>query len=94
MEQNQYPASTCRKPCGAAAELDRLTAEIVLISGKTWTLKATQHLLAEFAVGVPMHPPIAENQAEVILPVVFAPFESSPFFGVFVQTWTKYPNHN
>jgi GNAT superfamily N-acetyltransferase len=42
--------------------------------------------------GVPMHPPIAENQAEVILPAVFAPLESSPFFGVFVQTWTKYLN--
>jgi hypothetical protein len=38
-----------------------------------------------------MHPPIAENQFEVILPIVFAPLESSPFFGVFVQTWTKYP---
>jgi hypothetical protein len=57
----------------------------------SWTRKATPHLLAEFAVGAPMHPPIAENQAEVILPVVVAPCESSPFFGVFVQTWTKYP---
>jgi hypothetical protein len=56
----------------------------------SWTRKATPHLLAEFAVGVPMHPPIAENQAEVILPVVFAPLGSSSFFGVFVQTWTKY----
>jgi hypothetical protein len=57
----------------------------------SWTRKATPHLLAEFAVGVPMHPPIAENQAKVILPVVFAPRESRPFFGVFLQTWTKYP---
>jgi hypothetical protein len=39
----------------------------------SWTRKATPHLLAEFAVRVPMHPPIAENQAEVILPIVFAP---------------------
>ena len=53
------------------------------------TRKATPHLLAEFAVGVPMHPPIAENQAEVILPVVFAPLGSSSFFGVFVQTSTN-----
>jgi hypothetical protein len=36
-----------------------------------------------------MHPPIAENQAEVILPVVFAPLGSSSFFGVFVQTSTN-----
>jgi len=55
----------------------------------SWTRKATPHLLAEFAVGVPMHPPIAENQAEVILPVVFAPLGSSSFFGVFVQTSTN-----
>jgi hypothetical protein len=39
----------------------------------SWTRKATPHLLAEFAVRVLMHPPIAENQAEVILPIVFAP---------------------
>jgi hypothetical protein len=32
---------------------------------------------------------IAEKQAEVVLPVVLAGLESSPFFGVFVQTWTS-----
>ncbi len=32
--------------------------------------------------------PIAEKQAEIVLPVVL---ESSSFFGVFVQTWTKHP---
>jgi hypothetical protein len=52
----------------------------------SWTREATPHLLAAFAVGVPMHPPIAENEAEAILPVVFAPLGSSSFFGVFVQT--------
>ncbi len=35
--------------------------------------------------------PIVEKQAEVLLPAVLAGLESSPFFGVFVQTWTTYP---
>jgi hypothetical protein len=48
------------------------------------------HLLAELIIGIQRHPAIAEKQAEVVLPVVLAGLESSPSFGVFVQTWTTY----
>jgi hypothetical protein len=43
------------------------------------------------SIGIWTHPATAEQQAKIVLPVVLARLESSPFFGVFVQTWTRYP---
>ncbi len=39
---------------------------------------------------MPTHPPIAEKQAKVVVSGGARSLESSPFFGVFVQTSTKY----
>src|SRR5882724_8469471 len=39
---------------------------------------------------MPTHPPIAEKQAEVVVSGGARSLEWSPFFGVFVQTSTKY----
>jgi len=39
---------------------------------------------------MPTHPPVAEKQAKVVVSGGARSLESSPFFGVFVQTSTKY----